>query len=77
MVAIVLAFVAFMASVALAADVVRIDEPTDNAQLPSNTEISFKYTVIGAQAGMHNDERAFGCTCIEFGSQGFNWVITI
>ncbi|KAI7879238.1 hypothetical protein K492DRAFT_196123 [Lichtheimia hyalospora FSU 10163] len=39
-----------MATIALAADVVRIDEPTDNAQLPSNTEISFKYTVIGAQA---------------------------
>lgn len=76
MVAIVLAFVAFMASVALAADVVRIDEPTDNAQLPSNTEISFKYTVIGAQAGMHN-ECAFGYTCIDFRSQGFNWVINI
>lgn len=58
--AFVLAMVAFMASVALAADVIRIDEPTDNAQLSSNTEISFKYTVIGAQSGTYLDIHALG-----------------
>ncbi|KAG2228069.1 hypothetical protein INT45_009115 [Circinella minor] len=34
----------------IAADIIRIDQPTNNQQIPSNTDIAFQYTILGAQA---------------------------
>ncbi|KAI9315595.1 hypothetical protein BX666DRAFT_1860837 [Dichotomocladium elegans] len=48
-----LGFLAFATLFAQAADVIVINEPSSNQHLPSNTEVSIKYTVVGAQAGKY------------------------
>ena len=37
----------------IAADIIRIDQPTNNQQVPSNTDTAFQYTILGAQASKY------------------------
>ena len=37
----------------IAADIIRIDQPTNNQQVPSNTDTAFQYTILGAQVSKY------------------------
>lgn len=53
-----LVLAACLTTTVFAADLITVDQPTSNEQLASNTVTTLQYTVIGAQSGKEDKNRA-------------------